>query len=137
MKFTFNMASTLTACTSMHNCTIYIAVESFKVMIYTLCQPQQGTYVSIIDEIYSVIISMKINLFSPWYSWKIAELALNNNHSITSISRSCSKWCHLKRHIQVYMVVLSNIVAKISNVKVIFKVVSAETTCIRIHSCDI
>ena len=23
---------------------------------------------------------MKINLFSPWYSWKIAELALNNNH---------------------------------------------------------
>jgi hypothetical protein len=26
-------------------------------------------------------ISLKINLFSPWYSWKIAELALNNNHS--------------------------------------------------------
>jgi hypothetical protein len=24
-----------------------------------------------------------INLFSPWYSWKIAELALNNNHSLT------------------------------------------------------
>ena len=22
------------------------------------------------------------NLFSPWYSWKIAELALNNNHSL-------------------------------------------------------
>jgi hypothetical protein len=30
-----------------------------------------------------VIISIKINLFSPWYSWKIAELALNNNHSLT------------------------------------------------------
>ena len=31
------------------------------------------------------IISLKINLFSPWYShsWKIAELALNNNHSLT------------------------------------------------------
>jgi hypothetical protein len=28
-----------------------------------------------------IIISLKINLFSPWYSWKIAELALNNNHS--------------------------------------------------------
>jgi hypothetical protein len=22
-------------------------------------------------------------LFSPWYSWKIAELALNNNYSLT------------------------------------------------------
>jgi hypothetical protein len=28
-------------------------------------------------------ISLKINLFSPWYSWKIVELALNNNHSFT------------------------------------------------------
>jgi hypothetical protein len=27
-----------------------------------------------------IIISLKINLFLPWYSWKIAELALNNNH---------------------------------------------------------
>ena len=30
-----------------------------------------------------IIISLKINLFSPWYSWKIAELALNNKHSLT------------------------------------------------------
>jgi len=30
-----------------------------------------------------IIISLKINLFSPWYSWKIAELALNGNHSLT------------------------------------------------------
>ena len=30
-----------------------------------------------------VIISLKINLFSPYYSWKIAELALKNNHSLT------------------------------------------------------
>jgi hypothetical protein len=28
-----------------------------------------------------IIISLKINLFLPWYSWKIAELALNNNHT--------------------------------------------------------
>jgi hypothetical protein len=28
-----------------------------------------------------IIVSLKINLFSPWYCWKIAELALNNNHS--------------------------------------------------------
>ena len=30
-----------------------------------------------------ITISLKINLLSPWYSWKIAELALNNNHSLT------------------------------------------------------
>jgi hypothetical protein len=30
-----------------------------------------------------IIISLKINLFSPWYSWKLAELALNKNHSLT------------------------------------------------------
>jgi hypothetical protein len=28
-----------------------------------------------------IIISLRIKLFSPWYGWKIAELALNNNHS--------------------------------------------------------
>ena len=27
-------------------------------------------------------ISLKINLFSPWHSWTIAELALSNNHSL-------------------------------------------------------
>jgi hypothetical protein len=32
-----------------------------------------------------IIISLKINLFSPWYSWKIAELALNNNHSLVVV----------------------------------------------------
>ena len=30
----------------------------------------------------NLIMSMKINLISPWYSWKIAELMLNNNHSL-------------------------------------------------------
>ena len=30
-----------------------------------------------------IIISLKINLFAPWYSWKIVELTLNNNHSLT------------------------------------------------------
>ena len=29
-----------------------------------------------------IISSLKINLFSPWYSWIIADLALNNNHSL-------------------------------------------------------
>ena len=27
-----------------------------------------------------IIILLKINFFSSWYRWKIAELALNNNH---------------------------------------------------------
>jgi hypothetical protein len=30
-----------------------------------------------------IIISLTINLFLPWYSWEIAELAFNNNHSLT------------------------------------------------------
>ena len=30
-----------------------------------------------------IVITLKINLFSPWYSQKIAELALNNNQSLT------------------------------------------------------
>jgi hypothetical protein len=29
-----------------------------------------------------IIISLTLSLFSPWYSWKNAELALNNNHSL-------------------------------------------------------
>ena len=29
-----------------------------------------------------IFISLKIYLFSPWYIWKIAELALNNNPSL-------------------------------------------------------
>ena len=33
-----------------------------------------------------LIVSLKINLFSPWYSWKMAELALNNNQSLNLFS---------------------------------------------------
>jgi hypothetical protein len=29
-----------------------------------------------------IIISLKMNLFLPWYSWKLAEFALSNTHSI-------------------------------------------------------
>jgi hypothetical protein len=39
-----------------------------------------------------IIISLKINLFSPWYSWKIGEMALSNNehanHYTTDTSAS-------------------------------------------------
>jgi hypothetical protein len=31
-----------------------------------------------------IIISLKINLFSPWYSWKITELALSKYYSFTN-----------------------------------------------------
>jgi hypothetical protein len=31
---------------------------------------------------------VKINLFSPWYSWNIAELAFNNNHSLIHLCNS-------------------------------------------------
>jgi hypothetical protein len=39
-----------------------------------------------------IIISLKIYLFSKWYSWKIAELALRNNHSLTY-------YCKFVKHI--------------------------------------
>ena len=34
----------------------------------------------------------KLTCFSPWYSWKIAELALNNNHSLTLVLATLSKY---------------------------------------------
>jgi hypothetical protein len=44
-----------------------------------------------------IIISLKINLFSPWYGWTIGEL--NNNHSLTHslthyVSKFVIKWRH-------------------------------------------
>jgi hypothetical protein len=32
-----------------------------------------------------IIFSLKIHLFLPWYSWKIAELVLNNKHSLVKL----------------------------------------------------
>jgi hypothetical protein len=39
-----------------------------------------------------IIMSLNINLFLPWYSWKIAELALNNNHSLNHINFVPKLW---------------------------------------------
>jgi len=40
-----------------------------------------------------IIISLKINLFLPWYSWQIAELALKNSHSLyCDKGRSYENW---------------------------------------------
>ena len=43
------------------------------------------TYVLVLYKADFTTISLKINLFSPWYSWNIAELVLNNNHSLTHL----------------------------------------------------
>jgi hypothetical protein len=45
-----------------------------------------------------IIISLQINLFSPWYSWKIVELALNNNYSIKPQS---GIWCFFVNYTEV------------------------------------
>jgi hypothetical protein len=47
-----------------------------------------------------IIISLKISLFSPWYTWKIAELPLNNNHSLT---HNCSGDRHWLQGVKVMM----------------------------------
>jgi hypothetical protein len=54
-----------------------------------------------------IIISLKINFFSPGYSWKIAELALNNNHLLT---RS-KGWC------MPFMLIFSLLVTKLQRQK--------------------
>jgi hypothetical protein len=51
-----------------------------------LCQINDSLQKTIVLLLYKaklIIISLKINLFSPWYSWKIAELEINNNHLLT------------------------------------------------------
>jgi hypothetical protein len=42
----------------------------------------------ITSEFWPIIISLKINLFLPWYIWKIVEVSLNNNHSLTDSLKS-------------------------------------------------
>jgi len=45
-----------------------------------------------------IIISLKCNVFSPWYSWKIADLALNNTHSVEQQKLQTKKSKYLKNH---------------------------------------
>jgi len=44
-----------------------------------------------------IIISLNINLFLPWCSWRIAELVLNNNHSLKPAMWKWH-WSHNKVH---------------------------------------
>ena len=41
-----------------------------------------------------IIISLKINLFSSWYSWKIARLPLSSKHSLYNLSKFLRSNCH-------------------------------------------
>jgi hypothetical protein len=43
-----------------------------------------------------------INLFSPWYSWKIAELVLNNNHLLTHSIKPWFYYISILKLIYVY-----------------------------------
>ena len=52
-------------------------------------------------------MSLKVNLLLPWYSWKIAELALNNNQSLNiSFWSKENKWY---KPITLSVVVLSSL----------------------------
>jgi hypothetical protein len=49
---------------------------------------------------------IEINLFSPWYSWKIAELVLNiTTHSLTIIWILQSNWTFMNAYNYVYVVI--------------------------------
>jgi hypothetical protein len=48
-----------------------------------------------------IIISLKINLFLPWYGWKIAQLVLNTHtHSNKSYITHVRKRYALSQHVQ-------------------------------------
>ena len=46
-----------------------------------------------------IIISLRFNLFSPWYNWKMTRLVLNNNHSLTSFTLKSFVICHMHAHL--------------------------------------
>ena len=58
-------------------------VRSSVILLLPLCKNPTGS-VGLV-QVDLIIISLKITLFSPWYSWKIAELALNLNHYIVEL----------------------------------------------------
>ena len=46
-------------------------------------QPWCANIYTTVDQSDIIMIAMTCSLFPPWYSWKNAHLALNNNHSLT------------------------------------------------------
>jgi hypothetical protein len=67
------MCPSVATCQSADNC--FSELSTIKIQLSVLVEYKADL----------IIISLKINLFSPWYSWKIAELVLNNNHSLTML----------------------------------------------------
>jgi hypothetical protein len=53
-------------------------------------------------------------LFSPWYSWQIAELALNNKHSFTLVQRGTLSSFHC---MLLVLAMISYIMARTSNIQ--------------------
>ena len=95
-------------CSNKHNSYRYRVISTFIYVSYTKQKQQESNNLTIKDHsnrpllqlvkdfnftasdfiqtfLIVDIIFKKINLFSPWYSWKISELALNNNQSLTPI----------------------------------------------------
>jgi len=49
-------------------------------------------------------LSVVDRALEPWYIWKIAELALNNNHSLTKSTRTIYPSWHDHINLQVYQI---------------------------------
>jgi hypothetical protein len=62
------------------NCFMYIFIGCFS---NAYGESGRGINKFVIRPCEYTIISLKANLFSPWYSCKITELVLNNNQSLT------------------------------------------------------
>jgi hypothetical protein len=52
-----------------------------------------------------IIILLKNNLYLPWYSWKIAELAISNTHSLT---HSLTSLTHSLTHYTAFMFIYND-----------------------------
>ena len=64
-------------------------------------------------------ISLKINLFSPWYSWKNAELALNNNHPLTKLDTFCFYFFSPPGHVSFWYHLASVVRRKLSHLNLL------------------
>jgi hypothetical protein len=68
------------------------ASQSLPFLLNAVCLAEKQQKAHII-----IIISLKMNLFSPWYSWKITELALNNNHSLNKNISIRQPWLFVRK----------------------------------------
>jgi hypothetical protein len=64
---------------------------TFEAITLTITPPIYSTSDTCIFKWTWSSISLKINLFSPWYSWNIDEFAINNNQPVLTI---LEHWVH-------------------------------------------